>query len=443
LDEVKAKVLEKSLIGKYIGGYQILKLLDHGKSAAVFLALKEKNNYAVKVFDDELISKYGGVVQFERIKREIGLKEHPHKNLVNIIEGGICSITNNHYLVMEFIEGENLKTCLQEINQEDIFHYISQLATVAKHLDDLGYAHRDIKPENIMINLAEKKLTLMDLGVIKPIYGADLTDNDGIFHFIGTLQYSSPEYLLRNEEDSQEGWRALTFYQIGAVLHDMIMQVPIFKEECEPFSRLVIAVKDNNPVIKSDTVNQDLIHLAQCCLLKDPQKRLDMLNWNSFYQAEEPTRAKSRIMRKMQLATIELISTSTSTSSTDDEAAKNELKHRVIDFLKTTARLVISDNNLPLKPEVTSNNNDKVILKLNKSPKIGIKNEFHVIIQIEIVSTKIEALSIGYSTQNTEKATVNEGTIFKGIYSREKIYQGLEQSIFDSIDSILKDEDHE
>ncbi len=340
---------------------------------------------------------------------------------------------------MDFIDGKNLKACLRDINQEDIWHYVSQLADAARHLDDLGYVHRDIKPENIMINQEDKKLTLMDLGVVKLVQGAALTDSDGISHFIGTLQYSSPEYLLRNEEDTPEGWMALTFYQIGAVLHDMIMQIPIFKDECEPYGRLVVAVRDTNPVVESSAVDRDLIHLAQCCLLKSPEQRLAMLNWESFYQTDEPTTAKARVSRRIQWAKIK---TEANTASIGDEEIKNELKHRVIDVLKSSARLIVVDNGLLLKIEVTSNNDNEVTLAINSNPEIGIKNKFTIVAKLEIVSAISEAISVGFSTQNNKKSIIQKGVIFKGIYNKDKLYQGYERAMYESIESIIQEDNH-
>jgi hypothetical protein len=57
--------------------------------------------------------------------------------------------------------------------------------------------------------------TLLDLGVIRPVGIAEITD-ERQRHFIGTLRYSPPELLIREEQDTPEGWRAITFYQLGA-----------------------------------------------------------------------------------------------------------------------------------------------------------------------------------------------------------------------------------
>ena len=74
-------------------------------------------------------------------------------------------------------------------------------------------AHRDIKPANIVVLDNFSRLVLLDFGVLKPVGEVGLTDVDEQRLFVGTLQYSSPEFLLRDEEDNEQGWRALSIYQ--------------------------------------------------------------------------------------------------------------------------------------------------------------------------------------------------------------------------------------
>jgi serine/threonine-protein kinase len=57
------------------------------------------------------------------------------------------------------------------------------------------------------------------------------TDLNGKRLFVATAQYSSPEYLVRkNWGDVDEVLKALSIYQVGATLHDLIMKRPIFSE---------------------------------------------------------------------------------------------------------------------------------------------------------------------------------------------------------------------
>ncbi len=243
MDSVKAQELELSLRKRSINGWEVAGLIDFGKSAAVFKAINGDNIAALKVFDDELIKKYGDEKQIARIERELSLIGKHHDNMVPILGGGFDDETQNHFLLMEFVDGPDLGACLEEVPSEKIPALIMQLASAARFLEQLDLCHRDIKPENIVLTDNFDRLILLDFGVLRPVGEPGLTDHDELRSFVGTLQYSSPEFLLRKEEDSMEGWRALTFYQIGGVLHDLIMKKPLFQEFAEPYAALVNAVQ--------------------------------------------------------------------------------------------------------------------------------------------------------------------------------------------------------
>src|SRR5438309_8616755 len=107
MDNIKAKEWEKRLVGKSVNGWKIDELIDHGKSAAVFRAHKGKRQVALKLFDDELIEKYGDAVQLARIDRELTLVGKEHPNMVRILDGGFDADAKNHFIVMEYLDGPN------------------------------------------------------------------------------------------------------------------------------------------------------------------------------------------------------------------------------------------------------------------------------------------------------------------------------------------------
>ena len=111
---------------------------------------------------------------------------------------------------------------------------IRHLVNAVRFLDSKEIVHRDIKPENILVNSSFDKLKLIDLGVAREMYGdgdaGDATDHGGKRPFIATAQYSSPEYLFRLEAPSPQLWSALTLYQLGGALHDMVMRRPLFND---------------------------------------------------------------------------------------------------------------------------------------------------------------------------------------------------------------------
>ncbi|WP_448093660.1 protein kinase domain-containing protein [Pseudomonas lini] len=285
MDTTQAQILRNQLQGMEVGGWLIDGFHGNGKSAVVLPAQKGNQQGAIKIFHPELVERYGKDVQLERIMREKSLVGAVHDNLVQIYDGGECEATGYLYVVMESLPYRNLHERLIEVPIEVVPKIIAQVASAARYLEDRGMAHRDIKPENIAISDDFSRAVLLDLGVLLPIGVSNLTDVDQRI-FIGTLRYSSPEFLRREEEDTIEGWRAVTFYQIGAVLHDLMMKKVLFAEFSEPFPLLVEAVKSETPHIVSE--NNRAVLLATRCLVKSPATRLELVDWSDFNMAENP-----------------------------------------------------------------------------------------------------------------------------------------------------------
>lgn len=284
LEKRPADDFETSLLGKAVGSFQIAKYVDRGASALVFEATgPDGKQVAVKVFDPAFIQKFGDDVQVKRIERQLLLKGKHHKHLIEILDGGRCAKTNLHYLVMPFLPVPSLDKVLDKIPRENIWPIISQIAAAAQFLEDLNMCHRDIKPANIAVTGDNyDHAILLDLGVLRPLGLRDLTDTSNTKEFVGTTRYSPPEFLLRDEDDSKEGFRTVTFYQLGAVLHDLIMRRPLFHDKTKPYARLVKAVLLEEPVVDATDVPPELFRLARLCLVKDPDRRFKSLEWAAF-----------------------------------------------------------------------------------------------------------------------------------------------------------------
>jgi serine/threonine protein kinase len=276
MDKYKAGELAKFLSSETLEEYRIQKLINFGKSAAVFEGVdKDGSKIAIKVFDADLIDKFGGENQQRRIQQEISLKDHNIEGLVKILDGGIARVKDidQHFLVMEFIAGQNLKDYSSTTVYDENFirSVLNRLFDVSEALLKMSIVHRDIKPENIMVS-AKGDIILMDLGVIKHIGTPSDTD---VYEpqFLGTLRYAPPEYLRRKEEDTPAGWKAVNLYQIGAVLHDLIMKTELFHDK-SPYANIVIAVKEDAPVLEQGIFSFDLVQLVRDMLIKIPEQRL-------------------------------------------------------------------------------------------------------------------------------------------------------------------------
>ncbi|MGK3995653.1 serine/threonine-protein kinase [Sorangium sp. So ce1024] len=326
MDRIVAERMEKELTGQAIGGWTLGERIGHGKSALVFRAFRGTQEGAVKIFDRELVSKFGKDAQRERVLREKSLvgKRHPH--LIDILDAGEDTVHDVFFVVMALFHGKNLAEALPAVPYIRAHELIAQVASAAHFLESLGLAHRDIKPENIGVSDDFSSAVLLDLGVLRPVGFSSITDQSGQLTFVGTLQYSPPELLYREEQDSVDGWRAVTFYQLGGVLHDLITHKQLFSEELNPYGRLVAAVSNKTVMIQAPNVAPELRLLAQDCLVKDPSQRLQLVTWERFEKRPASSgnidEIKRRIEQRRRSAAVGIVSSATAPEELERQAVE-------------------------------------------------------------------------------------------------------------------------
>ena len=212
------------------------------------------------------------------------LKGHQNPNLIDFLDAG--QIEDTYYMLMEYLPWKSVDKHVETMDRSSIARTISQVANAAQYLEYRGFVHRDIKPQNILISDNHQKVKLLDLGVIRPISTQEDggTDDGYALPFVATAQYSSPAYLFRDGPPTQNMWRALTFYQLGAVLHDLLMRAPLFANEVRTQNRyrVAAAVLITDPVVRAHDAPTWLVVLARNCLVKDDNVRLRRVNWSSF-----------------------------------------------------------------------------------------------------------------------------------------------------------------
>ena len=394
MNKDRAHDLAASLRHKMVGTWIVSDLIDFGKSAAVFRASREGQEAAVKIFDRELVERYGKITQLNRIKREISLSTHKHLHLVEIHEGGECDATGHLYIAMEYVDAPSLDLMLDSIPRDSIRKIICEIAQAAQFLETLGIAHRDIKPANIAVS--PHRTVLLDLGVVRAIANPGDTDDDDIKRFIGTLQYSPPEFLLRNEEDSMEGWRAVTFYQLGAVLYDLIESRQIFSDSLDPYARLVNAVQHETPLFSATDAPPDLMSLAERCLLKDPEARLKLVSWSDF--ENKPTETAPRISARERLKE-RLGSAKRPVVRQDaDYHFRRALNGITVEVRDTIRGACVAEDALPplrVHDLLMRSSNATFTITFSPSPRFGLHAYLTVEFVVELVDLGAKAITIG------------------------------------------------
>lgn len=285
--------------------YSNLEFIDAGGSAAIFKCIGPDGPRAFKVFDPKFLASEKSASEVRRLELQKTLINHGCPYLVQTYS---VEITENTAIVeMEFIPWPQLKKKLVDFPDERIPRIISQLIEAVKFLESKGIVHRDIKPENIHIAPDYSSLKLLDLGVARE-FDSDpdgaITDHNGTRPFVATAQYSSPEYLFRLDAPSKELWKALNIYQVGAVLHDLIMKKELYSDEVKLDNRWLIARAVLSKTPNLDDGNPTRLSrykaLASRCLSKNLTTRLQTVCWDDFNIGtnNDPLEALSEFIQK-------------------------------------------------------------------------------------------------------------------------------------------------
>ena len=252
--------------------------LGRGGTAPVF-EIKGLNNElrALKIYDEDFSSGKKGEIEHDRIEKQLELKNHDCSSIVQIYDGG--EFENRHFVLMSRAPGNELERRLADFPRNKIRLILDQIAKAIIFLRDRDICHRDIKSANIFIAEDFNQATLLDMSVIRDIYdplGVG-TDHNGQLPVLATARYSPPEYLFRLIEPGDKLWHALNIYQLGALLHDLIMRKPMFQDEyassTENRYRFAWVVSTIEPKIIAGDVDDDLLFLAKRALDKDWERR--------------------------------------------------------------------------------------------------------------------------------------------------------------------------
>lgn len=357
------------LHGQLVGGWAVGRYLGNGFSAVVLSAERDGQTAALKIIDSEMVERSGAQRQLARILRERELAGHGHAHLVDILDGGQCAKTGHLYVAMELLEPRTLGHVKGSLARTQIGGLIGQLAQAAYFLETRGIAHRDIKPDNTVVSKDNTKVKLLDLGVIHPPSDPNDPSAGTGDSFVGTARYSPSEFLYREEEDTIEAWRAITFYQLGATLYDLLMRRRIFDEFSEPPARLYRAVKEHIPLIDAEDAEPWLVDLARRCLHKDWRVRKELVSWKDFEGPRTPPQSGADIRQRLKNRLEAGRTTAPTTKSTPDARPTRRTLEQMAGAVATTAREVCQQGGIFPAVEVSHSANDNVcIVALRTGP---------------------------------------------------------------------------
>lgn len=205
------------------GRYRLLRPIGRGGMGQVYEArhLRLERRVAIKLLRAQPGSSKMLHKRFEREAQSAAQIEH--ERVVSVFDFGLAE-GGQPYLVMEYLEGQDLHSLLAEEGSLAAPRAVGLLRDVCLGLEAAhaqGVIHRDIKPANLFVvrqwNGAEA-CKVLDFGLAKlKLFGAsDLHTASGLP--LGTLHYMSPEQA-RGEADVDE---RTDVYGCAAVLYELL-----------------------------------------------------------------------------------------------------------------------------------------------------------------------------------------------------------------------------
>ena len=199
-----------------IAGYQLVRYIGQGSTAAVYLAQDERlhRQVALKVLAPELARDVSFRTRMIRESRAAAALNHPH--VIPVYE--VNEASGTLYVAEHFVRGGDVRSLLNRLGPLPVsyaWHIIAQIASALDAAHAHGLIHRNVKPANILLDASDPAAAnalqrhgdydfdyayLSDFGMSKVFSSGQIIT---MGELAGTLDYAAPEQIEGAALDSR------------------------------------------------------------------------------------------------------------------------------------------------------------------------------------------------------------------------------------------------
>ena len=162
----------------------------------------------------------------ERFAQEAGiLAQLHHPGVVRYVAHG-ASPDGEHYLAMEWVEGETLTRHLAagELSISEALALLRRIAEALASAHARGIIHRDLKPDNLLVAEGDvRRVKIVDFGIAWPSRASRRLTRTGMV--LGTSGYIAPEQL----SGARSVDARLDVFALGCVFFECLIRRPAFE----------------------------------------------------------------------------------------------------------------------------------------------------------------------------------------------------------------------
>ena len=211
--------------GTRLGPYEVIALIGAGGMGEVWLAteLRLGRKVALKLLPADLTRDPVRIQRFEQEARAASALNHPNVCTIHALDQ---TSEGQHYIAMEYVEGETLRQRLatSRLSVREALDIAIQVAAALSVAHAAGIVHRDIKPENVMLR-PDGVVKVLDFGLAKlaPVgprrcrTRTQMGVNTDAGTVVGTAAYMSPEQARGQQVDARTD-----IWSLGVMLYEMV-----------------------------------------------------------------------------------------------------------------------------------------------------------------------------------------------------------------------------
>ena len=203
------------MVGRILGGrYELGEKIGSGGMAEVYRGHDTSLDrpVAIKILHEAYRSDIEFIEKFHSEAKAAGRLLHP--NIVNIYDVGIDGV--DHYIVMEYAQGNSLKDKIREEGALDILtvtKIAKDIASGLAHAHAHNLVHCDIKPHNILMT-PDGHAKIADFGIARAVTESTMTYGGNV---VGSVHYFSPEQAQGGTITPKSD-----VYSLGIVMYEML-----------------------------------------------------------------------------------------------------------------------------------------------------------------------------------------------------------------------------
>jgi serine/threonine protein kinase len=252
------------------GRYRLVAQQGSGGMAVIYKAVDQElgRTVAIKILRPSLTNDPDFLKRFRNEARNVANLSHP--NIVTVYDVGSDETT--HYIVMEFIDGSDLKKLIRTeapLPVDQVIELSVQISAGIGLAHRAGLVHADVKPQNVLLT-SHRQVKVTDFGIAQAF-------SEGAPGEKQSIVWGSPHYFAPEQARGHKPTPASDLYSIGIVMFEMLTgQLPYSGSDQQALA--MAHIQDEIPRVTDIKPNipEELARIVYKLMSKEPGDRYRM-----------------------------------------------------------------------------------------------------------------------------------------------------------------------